>query len=405
MAQTRSQKRKSNNNKKQETAKQKPKKTNNGSKQESKTKVKPNKTQQETIQTRSRNKKSNETKETAEKSKSKTNGNETKPKRKRGTKNKKKKKPKRNEVIPEDNKCRINSRSRHVDSCLPMVLIREILKKEGKQAYSKIHRNREGLINTLHTILDGQSEYDYVLKESCNTWKIGKQKKIYDWMSYFKVGTPRFSNNEWISTEDINTVLNHVTKPNWSYYQFNQQYSSTYDEKKWLGWTTFQIWLGDLSNVSEERKPKYVKKFGRKNRCGILIISENHFTCLYVDRKKKTAFYFDSYAKDPRNSENKQQIRISNFITKVLQKCKIDQKNLEVNTKKMQTGSCECGVFVIYALRQLAMRKPINFKLKDNDMKKLRNTYMFYQKENQNSPRRQRKQKYKKDDNGVIHLD
>jgi hypothetical protein len=279
------------------------------------------------------------------------------------------------------------------------------LKKEGYSPYSKQHRKRQGLVQTLQKILREKNltEIQYVYRN------FNILESPYD--TYYKRITASPDPTAWLGSYVVIDVLVGITKPNWSYLQ--NKYLLRVDEELEANSAAQQII--DLNRFMNgvQLSSRAQKRFKRKSRVGTVIhINRNHYTCFYIDLKKRTAIYHDSFGNDPFKSNTEHNKALSKWVRYTLDKCNIPFERLQVNTHKMQHGGNQCGMFCIYVLQQLAQRKPIDYNKRDKDMREMRDNYLHYLPEYEETMAAQRRNRakstkveVKEDDQGRILLD
>jgi hypothetical protein len=136
--------------------------------------------------------------------------------------------------------------------------------------------------------------------------------------------------NAWLSTQDINNVL--------------QQYQDIDPSFKFLGALPsdfYKVTRVDYSKIFDHKRIAIVFNLDEHDQPG------SHWVAFLIDNKSKTLEYYDSAGKRPNRN-------IQSFIDTVYEYLKshgFDYK-LSQNTKKHQYQNNECGVYAIYFIIQ-----------------------------------------------------
>lgn len=184
--------------------------------------------------------------------------------------------------------------------------------------------------------------------------------------------------NKWLSTEDIDIVMNHYEKK-YKDFSFLGPSPINFDEKDEDG---DYVWE-ELYNFDIK---KYLKK-GKKN-IGFVFNTDRHdgegehWVSMLIQLKKDPfIFYFDSTGNNP-------PIEIKNFIEKV--KKQFEELNIDIsiiqNKVKHQKKNTECGIYCIFMITNLIQDK-LTYKnlcdkkniISDNKMKEYRKVFYSIQ--------------------------
>jgi len=133
----------------------------------------------------------------------------------------------------------------------------------------------------------------------------------------------------------------------------------------------------ELCNLSlKEQLKKGITKYGIVLNLDKHTEGGSHWVAIFIDLKKKFIFYFDSCDGDiPKE--------VKSFTYKIKEQCKKLNIKLKVfNNKGLQhqTGTTECGIYVLYfIINLLEDTKPVNYfkknRIPDEEMEKFRSIY------------------------------
>lgn len=182
---------------------------------------------------------------------------------------------------------------------------------------------------------------------------------------------PWKNDGTWLSTDDINLVLN--------------QYENKYKNFKFLGTVSYDFEDIPAYGLQNIELNKFLNN--NINKIGLVInldkYGENgsHWVSLYSDLNKKKIYFFDSLGKKPKN-------KIKEFIIKLYNQMNTNNYKSKYNNKKSifrynknvhQLGPSECGVYsirtIIHLLEGQTFTKVSNDIIRDEEIEKCRKIY------------------------------
>jgi hypothetical protein len=172
---------------------------------------------------------------------------------------------------------------------------------------------------------------------------------------------------EWLSTIDINKVMN--------------QYEKKYPEFKFMGAVPM-----DFKEIGlPVGKMNYEKMMNDgKTKIGIIFNLDNHdqggshWVALYTDLKKQQIYFSDSVGIKPHKNVRSLMRSIANFM-KGQYNSKTNELDIQCNETKHQQKDTECGVysinFIIRLLNGKSFEEITTNIMRDDNMNKCRNEY------------------------------
>lgn len=228
--------------------------------------------------------------------------------------------------------------------CFTLNEIKKITKEYNKYCGEKImlSQNKSNLCKELRC------------KLNC---KLNKNKIVK------KIVKPLGPKNKWLTTNDINNVMN--------------EYEKIYPDFLFLGAVPI-----DFEKVVSEMSNFNLKKV-KNNTIGIIFNLDahnepgSHWVSLFIDMNEKTICFFDSVGDKPVKEINK-------FIKKVTKQGK--QKNIHfkiiINKNEHQYKDGECGVYALYFITSRLAGKKCNdinnMIIKDSEMKQKRKNFFRF---------------------------
>lgn len=218
-----------------------------------------------------------------------------------------------------------------------------------------LHKSKRDLWYSIYNRLKYICPYEYCWLDLDFINNI-KDSNLKEKVKYFtfkpKVSTTK---NRWLSTQDINNVL--------------QQYQELFPLFKFVGALPsdfYKVTKVHYNQVFKYDKIGIIFNLDTHNKPG------SHWVAFLIDNKKKTLEYYDSVGKMPNKN-------IQTFINKMYEYLK--QKGYEYNRfynkKKHQFENSECGVYSIYFLIQRLLGFDFDYVtnnvIKDKKMKEFRN--------------------------------
>lgn len=153
----------------------------------------------------------------------------------------------------------------------------------------------------------------------------------------------KYNKNQWLSTTDINSVL--------------EKYEKKYKTFKYIGAIPSDcpkdIYC-ELSNFNS--KIKNYKKIGIVYNLDKHYQSGSHWVAIFINLNTNKIIYFDSYGDNPP--------KLINFFIKKC--CKNLNLDFSYNTKRYQYGDSECGMFSIYFILNCLKNKSLKHLNKKN---------------------------------------
>tara|TARA_B100000767_G_scaffold127261_1_gene121228 strand:+ start:14452 stop:15318 length:867 start_codon:yes stop_codon:yes gene_type:complete len=266
--------------------------------------------------------------------------------------------------------CAPNS-SKYSFSCFDKKGILKIAKAWNKKSNKKNRINlKEKNIKKIWDILNKN------LKKKCQDelcWI--KKIKVKNMKKYFRPQKPKnwkSNNYEWLSTVDIEKVLNQYEKK-YSDFKFIGAVPIDFDEKYNFG-----------NCIVDELCKLKLKNIRKKNifKIGIVFNLDkhsqdgSHWVSMFIDLNNNNIYYFDSYG-------TKEPPQISKFIKRLQDEFKKEKKkiNYQRNTIRHQFDNSECGIysinFIINMLDGNNFNSFIKNIVKDEDMNKKRDYYFI----------------------------
>ena len=192
--------------------------------------------------------------------------------------------------------------------------------------------------------------------------------------TYYKPKKPLSWNknkNEWLSTIDIDNVLNQYAKA----YKKHYYYGSVPDDFQKSN-NSGTCLINKICKINILELNKKYNSFSVVFNTDPSTKSGEHWTCMYVDMKgikdKPSIYYFDSIGDKP--SEN---------INKLIKKLKKQNNklNYHYNDIQHQHGNTECGIYVLHFIISMIKGKSfgnyIKYKKSDKFIEKFRNIYFI----------------------------
>ena len=175
--------------------------------------------------------------------------------------------------------------------------------------------------------------------------------------------------NTWLTSVDINKVMN--------------QYEKTYPSFIFLGPSPIDY---DTHKLHNECVWEEICKFSildykskGKNQIGFIFNLDphykdgSHWVAMFINMKKKTIYYFDSYGDNIPKQLMKLVMKVKKQARRLGEKYEFVQSH-----RRHQYLTTECGMYSLYFVLQMLKGRPIeifNKRITDKYMRKLRNIY------------------------------
>lgn len=259
---------------------------------------------------------------------------------------------------------KILNKNNKTDIPLKKVSKKKLFDEISKHLNNKSNCDTESCWANINSIMNGLTDKErQQIKESF------RPEKPEEWKS---------NPNTWLSTEDINNVMN--------------QYEKEFPYFKYFGATPidFNLKSGNTCLVSDicNINVKQIKKNNKK--CIGMVFNTDphnkggqHWFSMYVDligknRPKPAIYYFDSAS--PVNNFQDIHQRIIELMYKIEEQCDF-KLDIFYNNIKHQHGDTECGVYCLHFLTEMLKGKNfkeyINSDLDDKIIEQFRNVYFI----------------------------
>jgi hypothetical protein len=189
----------------------------------------------------------------------------------------------------------------------------------------------------------------------------------------FKPDPPEGGQNGWLSTIDIDDVMNQIAKTHPSF-KYLGAVPIDFDSIPFLG-------IKNLDFEALHQKEK-------KSKIGIVFNTDpsyrggEHWLSAYMDLDKKQIYFFDSVGSVPNKEIRTLLARGAKYIMKY-HNCELSDLDIMHNYLQHQQGTSECGTYAINFLKRMlngeTFLEIINNQLSDTRVSKCRKVY-FYDK-------------------------